>query len=136
MKTKIFKSFKEYESWTERFENCSDYEEIPCVIDNGWKISMDMLTECRSWKTALRRFEKQFKDVDENAGITDWVEGIRESCENGYFKDAMTMYDKEEEKKTAQTFGTYSWGIEDVGENYWYIFLNISGEYAGRSSRA
>ena len=58
MKTKIFKSFEDYEKWTDQFENISDYQEIPTAIDDGWKVSVDMFTECKSWKTALRRFEK------------------------------------------------------------------------------
>lgn len=49
---KKFSSYAEYESWTDTFENASDYEEIPVAIDDGWKISIDMFTACKSYKTA------------------------------------------------------------------------------------
>lgn len=136
MKTKIFKSFEDYEKWTDQFENTSDYQEIPTVIDDGWKVSVDMFTECKSWKTALRRFEKAFAGV--NSEIPGWVECIRESCENGYFLDttgwkpAWTS-DSEEVKEFAKR-GTYSYGVEETMEGYWYIYLNISGTYAGREA--
>ena len=32
---KKFSSYAEYESWTDTFENASDYEEIPVAIDDG-----------------------------------------------------------------------------------------------------
>ena len=133
-KTKIFHSQEEYDRWTESFESPSDYQEIPSVIDDGWKISADMFTECKSWKTALKRFEKAFVPV--NSEISGWVECMKESCENGFFSDltgwkpAWTS-DPEEVEEWAKE-GTYSWGVEETSEGYWYIFLNISGSYAGR----
>lgn len=30
------------------------------------------------------------------------------------------------------TLGSYSWGVEEVTYHCFYVFLNISGEYAGR----
>lgn len=134
-KTKIFHSQEEYDRWTESFESPSDYQEIPSVIDDGWKISADMFTECKSWKTALKRFETAFVVVD-SENISVWVECMRESCESGCFQDltgwkpAWTS-DPEETKKFAEG-GIYSWGVEETSEGYWYIFLNISGSYAGR----
>lgn len=134
MKAKIFKSFDEYEKWTEQFENTSDYQEIPCAIDDGWKVSVDLFTACKSWKTALRRFEKAFSDV--NNEIKGWVECIRESCENGCFEDttgwkpAWTTNPKEVNEFIK--LGMYSYGVEENEKGYWCIFLNISGCYAGR----
>lgn len=68
---KKFISYDEYEQWTETFENASDYEEIPVAIDDGWKVSVDMFTACKSYKTAIRRFEKTFKEV--HSDISAWV---------------------------------------------------------------
>lgn len=136
MKTKMFKSFEDYEKWTEKFENTSDYQEIPVAIDDGWKVSVDMFTECKSWKTALRRFEKAFAGV--NSEITTWVECIRESCESGYFSDTTgwkpAWTSNPEEIKEFAKGGTYSYGVEETMEGYWYIYLNISGSYAGREA--
>lgn len=131
MKMKKFASQVEYEAWIETFEECSEYQDIPVLIDEGWKISADMFTECKSYKTALRRFEKTFSSVPE---IAEWIEGIRESCENGCFEDTTGWKpawtnDPEEIKEFAKS-GTYSWGVEETSEGCWYIFLNISGKYA------
>lgn len=38
------------------------------------------MTECKSWKTAIRRFFKSLTDYPEFNG---WQDGILESCENG-----------------------------------------------------
>lgn len=134
MKAKCFNSFEAYEKWTGQFENASDYQEIPVVIDDGWKVSLDLFTECKSWKTALKRFAKIFSGV--NSEIPDWIECIRESCESGYFRETtgwMPAWTEDPEKiKEWSKRGTYSWGIEETGDHYWYIYLNISGVYAGR----
>lgn len=128
-KTKMFKSFDEYENWTNQFENCSDYEKIPVYIDDGFKISADAIIECKTWKTALNRFEKAFPmDV-----LNPWIEIMKESCGSGYFEDIkgwMPAYacEKEELKEIAKS-GTYSWGVEYLDENLWYIYLNVSGGY-------
>lgn len=132
MNTYIFTSFDQYEAWTEQFEDACEYQEIPTAIDDGWKVAVDMFTACKSYKTALRRFEKAFKDV--NPGISAWVEGMRESAENGYFKDECKpgWNCTKEEREEFYKGGTYSYGIEETSEGYWYIFLNISGIFAGR----
>ncbi len=133
-----FASFEEYEKWTEQFENASDYQEVPCVIDDGWKVSADMFTACKSWKTALRRFEKAFSAV--NSEIAGWVECMRESCESGFFEDTTgwrpAWTNNPEEVKEFAKGGIYSYGVEETMEGYWYIFLNISGCYAGRQAQA
>lgn len=135
---KMFKSFGEYENWTETFENASDYQEIPCAIDDGWKVSVDMFTVCKSYKTALRRFEKAFKEVNDK--ISGWVEGMRDSCENGCFQDVTgwkpAWTTEETEIREFAKSGVYSWGVEETTEGYWYIYLNISGVYAGREKAA
>mgnify|MGYP002623456681 CR=1 FL=1 len=124
MTTLVFNSMDAYEAWTEKFENASDYEMIPTAIDDGWKVAVDMFTECKSYKTALRRFEKAFENV--NSEINEWFECMRECCESGYFKEIENSYPEG---------GTYSWGVEETMEGYWYIYLNISGSYAGRERK-
>lgn len=130
--TLVFNSLDAYETWIEQFENCSDYEEIPVAIDDGWKIAVDLFTDCKSWKTALRRFEKAFGDYSED--IKGWIECMRESVESGYTSDSLKpgWNATEEEKQDLYKYGTYSWGVEEQDDGYWYIFLNISGVYASR----
>ena len=134
-KTKIFKSFPEYEAWTDSFENCSDYAYIPSAIVNDWSVSSDMFTECKSWKTALKRFLKAFENVDPE--IPTWVECMMESCGNGYFGDHLSpaWEATPEEKKEFYRGGSYSWGVSETDEGLWYVFLNISGIYAGRKTK-
>lgn len=131
---KKFNNYDEFENWVDTFENPGEIEEIPVAIDDGWKISVDMATACKSYKTALRRFEKIFREVSED--ITPWVEVMRESCENGYFKDMWKpgWTATEDEIKEYSKNGTYSWGVEEISDDSWYIFLNISGIYAGRKA--
>lgn len=123
-----FKNMDEYEAWTEQFDNCSDYQNIPTAIDDGNKLSIDMFTECKSWKIALRRFEKTFGKVDKT--VSGWVEEMRESAESGYSKGCWEPgygWTKEEIEESRRN-GTFSWGIEQY-DSEWYIFLNVSGIY-------
>lgn len=135
MKFKKFASFDEYEAWFDSFENASDVEQIPCMIDDGWKIAIDMMTECKSWKTAVRRFGKTFCNVSED--VDAWIEGMEESCSNGCFKDLtgwiMAGCNDPREISNQAKYGTYNWSVEEVSEGLWYIYLNISGGYAGRT---
>lgn len=72
---KKFSSYAEYESWTDTFENPSDYEEIPVAIDDGWKISIDMFTACKSYKTGPPAF---WKDVPGGQRGNRWMGRVHE----------------------------------------------------------
>lgn len=132
MKAKKFSSFSEYESWTDTFDNASDYQEIPTIVDDGWKVAADMFIECKRASTAIKRFISTFSEHFPD--VKDWGEGMIESCGNGYFKDNSNGYQSaEENRRIAKEFGSFSWGVEEVMEGCWYIFLNVSGGYAGRA---
>lgn len=130
--TKKFNSEAEYEVWTEKFENCYEYEDVPAVIDDGKKIMMDMITYCKSWKTAVKRFRKAFADC--GSCVVGWIDGIMESCENGYFEDrngwkpAWTT-DPEEISEYGRKYGRYAWAVEEIDEGCWYVYLNLSGGF-------
>lgn len=64
------------------------------------------MTECKSWKTAIRRFFKSLTDYPEFNG---WQDGILESCENGYFSDKETYF---EGGKSVYCKGGYFWEVE------------------------
>lgn len=134
MKVKKFESFSEYEAWADTFENAFEYQMIPALVDDGWKVSIDLFTECKSAKTAIRRFVRIFSESFPD--VKDWGEGMLESIESGYWhSDSRGYQDAEEERRIARTFGAFSWGVEEPMDGEWYIFLNVSGEYAGRGSR-
>lgn len=114
MKVFEFNSFDEFDA----AEVAGEYEALTIVKENGW-INSDLMTECKSWKTAVRRFFKALATVYPE--IAEWEEGLKESAENGYFKENdFTMADG-----TRNPFPSYAWEIEEVQENVWYIFLNV-----------
>lgn len=114
-KAKIFTSEQQYENWTAKFDNTSEYYDVPVLIVETERISADAFFQCKSWKTALRRFKKVF----DNPVLNQWIDLIYDSCESGYFKDAFA------EDKAHY----YSWEVKDY-DNEWYIFINISGVYS------
>ena len=132
-KPMIFHNMAEYEEWCDSFENISECENIPVAIDDGWKIQLDMLTKCKSWKVVLRRFLKAFGDV--NRVIPIWIDSLEESFENGIYKDIdgwkPSWTDDKKEVAEFAKLGTYGYGLEQLDVGLWYIFLNISGIYAG-----
>lgn len=130
-KTKRFSCYDDFETWAEKFDDCTKYQFTPVVIDDGWKITADMFTECKSWKTALNRFEKAC--MDENGELAVWFETMRECAENGEFSGRLlpAWSATEEEKKDFFKGGIYAWNIESHDDDYWYIDLVVSGVYAG-----
>lgn len=128
-----FISYDEYFEWTEQFENCSDYQFLPTIIDDGFKISCDLFTECKTINTVMNRFEKAFGYKKE---LIEWFEAMRESFESGCYEDIKGCYPTwTTDIKEIQKFlkdGMYSFGIEQTDDNLWYVFLNVSGTYIGR----
>ena len=111
---KKLRRFEDHESYDKFVESCgSDYEEIPMLIVVGNEIKADLMTECKSWKTALKRFDKVFMGLDEDLdGFLG--EGFYESVESGY--------------PSAADPGNYAYGIEEVNEGRWYIYVTCHKE--------
>lgn len=114
MKIYEFNSFEEFE----RAEVAGEDEALTIVTENGW-IKSDLVTVCKSWKTALRRFFKALSA--RHPEIAEWTESLTESAENGYFR----MNDSMMADGTQNPFPGYAWEIEEVQEGVWYIFLNV-----------
>lgn len=120
MKRYDFNSFDELSA----AEVSGEWEALTVVTEGGW-IKADLVTECKSWKTALRRFFKALNP--DNSGLFNgWCECMMESAENGYFKgNDFTMADG-----SRNPCPSYAWEIEEMNDGEWYIFLNIHpGEY-------
>lgn len=131
MKTMTFNSQADYEAWADTFETPSEYSRIPVLIDDGFTVSADMETECKSWKTAVRRFAKAFCNI---SAFDGWIgEDMLENGESGIFQDMSKYYGTPEEIAEFRKNGQYSWGIEEVSDGVWYIYVNVSSVYAGRS---
>ena len=120
MKRYDFNSFDEFHA----AEVSGEWEALTVVTEGGW-INSDIMTECKSWKTALRRFFKAL-DPDNSDVFSVWHECMMGSAENGYFKmNDFTMADG-----SRNPCPSYAWEIEDMNDGEWYIFLNIHpGEY-------
>lgn len=120
MKRYDFTSFDQFHD----SDVAGEYEALTVLDENGW-LKSDLMTEGKSWKTALRRF---FKLLGDDSRVAGWYEDMRENAEAGCFKmDDFTwgLWQKNDKP-------SYSWGIEHVGDDgwdVWYIFLNV--QYAG-----
>lgn len=120
MKRYDFNSFEEFSE----AEVSGEWEALTVVTESGW-IKADLMTECKSWKTALRRF---FRALDPSSAeeFSGWYECMREGAENGYFK----MNDSRMADGSRNPYMSYAWEIEEMNDGEWYIFLNIHpGEY-------
>jgi hypothetical protein len=79
-KVKVFNNTNEFLDWTEKFDDCYEYQFIPTIVVDQKKSSVcaDFMTVCKSWKTVLRRFRKAFETFD---GIISWCDGLYETLE-------------------------------------------------------
>jgi len=115
MRVMKFKSQDEYEKWVdERQENDQSIDEIVVVVDEGFRVSVDLTTACKKPATAIRRMFKELSGIPELDG---WQDGMTESIENGYYSDSDPR--------------NYAWGVENYGdEDYdeYYVFLVVYRE--------
>ena len=75
---------------------------VAVVKENGW-IKADLSTECKRWKTA-----------------------IIEAAESGYWKQSdFYMGDS-----SVNPYPGYSWEVENLGDDLWYIHLNVKENIA------
>jgi len=113
MKRYDFTSFEQFE----QNGTAGEFETLTVIDENGW-LKSDIITECKSWKTALRRF---FKLLGEDPRLDNWYECIKDEAENGYFKaNDSTMADG-----SRNEFPSFAYEIEEIDKGIWYIFLNI-----------
>lgn len=113
MKRYDFYSFDEFD----QSGTAGEYEALTVLHKSGW-IKCDIMTECKSYKTALRRF---FKMIGDDPHFEGWYESMREAAENGYFK----MNDFVMGNGEKNPLPGYAYEIEELDEGLWYIFLNI-----------
>lgn len=109
MKVKEFKSFDDYENYV---ESDSYNELVPTIIIDKNYCAIDFTTYCKSWKTAIRRAMKIFIKYED---VVNWMDGMKESCENNCFTDR-SVYD-------GKYTGDYAFGVEEVSDGVFYIYL-------------
>lgn len=106
-----FKNFDEFE----QCENKQDYEMVAIVHNEKFNsMCADLMTDCKGWKTAVKRF---FKALENRPEFSGWKETILESCENGYFSD-------KELSHNGKYDGGFFWEVEDHDGSF-YVCLNV-----------
>ena len=112
MKVMKFTSQDAYEAWVdERKENDQSINEIVCIVDEGFRLSVDLTTACAKPTTAIRRMFQELGDMPELDG---WQDGMTEAVENGVFGESAPH--------------DWSWGVENYGdEDYdeYYVFITV-----------
>ena len=109
------KQFENYEAMATYYKEDHVPEEMLLILSNDHgMVKSDLTTECKAMKTAIKRFFKQINHIAEYAG---WEECILENCECENYHD--------QEMANGKPTGGYSWGIESVNDNTWYIWLNV-----------
>lgn len=119
---------REYASFDLYCESNSSeaWEEVAIVTQKsrlGTIACADLMTECKSWKTAVRRF---FKALNCDERFASWEDDIVECVKGGWWSDKSTIYNPDTGK--SEFTGDYSWGVENLGDNTWYVFLNVRTE--------
>ncbi len=109
MKRYDFESFDDFDE-----SGVAGYREAVTVIhENGW-IKADLVTECKSWKTALKRFFKSVPELKES-----WYECIVECIESGYWK----ANDYKLADGTRNPIPGWAWEVECMDDGLWYVYV-------------
>lgn len=120
-----FSSSAEYDAMQEKYQaengGIAEYpEETVDIIRNasrfGTQFQTDLTTSCKKAKTAVERLFSAF-DPDKYPALSGWKEGILESISNGYFSD--------KEMYNGMLTGGYSWRVEALDEDRFYVYLNL-----------
>lgn len=120
MKRYDFMSMEEFET----ADVAGEWEALTVVDEAGW-LKIDLMTECKRWQTAVRRF---FKAIGADVRIDGWQECIEECCSNGFFRESDYYVDTL--NGVRNEYHSYSWEVEEINDGQWYIFLNVRYETA------
>ena len=113
MKTLYFENFDAFSD----AEVSGQYELTTIVKNQKYNcLCADLMTDCKSYKTAIKRFFKSLKDYPEFDG---WEEGLLESCENGVWEA------KETDENGEYYAGGWHYTVED-NDGSFYICVNTS----------
>lgn len=109
MKVRHFNSFDNYELSID-----NGYEiDVVDIVRYENRVCADMLTFCKTWKTAVNRF---FKAIENETEFDGWKDCIIESCNNGCFQDAECI--------NGHCVG-WHYQIEQHEDDMWYIELTV-----------
>lgn len=112
MKVKEYVDFDHYE----RDPHRQDVDLI-CIVGNpNGYVCADLITDCRRWQTAFRRF---FNVLGSDPRFEGWDSTVYEAMLNGVWKDKEMVDDK--------YTGGWFWEVDDLDGRF-YICLNVPGE--------
>lgn len=116
MKIKVveFENFDQYEE-----SRVSGESEVIAIVGGGKNgtVCADLMTECKSWKTAVKRF---FGALEGDARFEGWKDSVAESAENGFFE-----WIEEEYKGGGNTERTGRFFTVEDYDGEWYIALRV-----------
>lgn len=116
MTRKWFESMEQFSTWLDSTNG--DYDNVVSIVEESGWYKIDLTTNCKYASTAIRRFFNQLEDIKE---AYDWKEEIAESVRsNCWHLNDFTMGDG-----SNNPYPMYSWGVEDLEDGWWYIFLNV-----------
>ena len=100
-------------------ETAGEYDRLTIINENGW-LKTDLLTECKSPKTAINRFFRALNPDNYN-DFCVWQEEITGATSAGIFKgnDMLLANGAKNDKPS------YFWEVEQIDDGLWYIFLNL-----------
>lgn len=126
------------EEWDNVTEEAYNNGESPnddeiTIVWHGTYASMDIQATGKRIVPILRKIEKSMCE----AGLTSeesvfsgwfgaWADSLTDSSEKRYF---IWQYDGKNDRDNGHW--SYSWGIEQIDEDRWYIFLNIATASSG-----
>jgi len=102
----------------EAYEHGEDVrnEFVYVVHDNGWLLC-DLTTCCKRPQTAVKRlFDQLHEEI-----FDGWYGDISESVRGGYFEST----DAKLADGSLNPYRLFAWGLEEVDDGIWYIFLNV-----------
>lgn len=121
-----FKSFKEFDAWADQWQG------EPVLIDDGWRMSMDMTVYVHSAAAAVNAFS----DVFQMPETKMLLQAMRSAVDDGTYMDCARCLDEAATQSMWDNIGGYKWAVERVDDGEWYVFLNATGNFLGRCKAA
>ena len=114
IKARFFESQEAYDEYSESRGGYM-HEQVTAIIRANGTICADLITDCKRWQTAVKRF---FDAVAGDSRFAGWRETITESINGGVWEDRESV-------DGGYVYGGYAWGVEEVAPGTYYIFLNV-----------
>lgn len=124
-----FQSLSQFFDWQ---DNEAEVNDAPILIMNDWEIRADMLADCKKASEAVKNFcstfNKMAPEVTEFMAFDD-IDSLCDNLRRSYHDSSISsLWDAKEQVERTKA-GCFSLGVEQVGEDCWYVFVNCSGIY-------